>query len=364
MAPAGGENTQGGSTRLIRRLNRLANRPPFVIVATFHPLTFTTSLPLVDKPLHELKTYQGINPKPADFDEFWDRSLAELAKVDPKPEFIPVHHLGNIDAELFDLYFTGIGGARIYAKYLRPRNRKSCPAVLDFHGYSGNSGEWAGKLNYVGEGFVFAALDCRGQGGKSEDNLQVKGNTRQGHVIRGIDESPEKMLFRQIFLDTVQLARVVMAQPEVDPARVASCGGSQGGALSLVCAALEPRIARCVSLFPFLSDYQRVWGMDLAKDADVDSRFYLRRFDPLHERTKEIFTKLGYIDVQNLAPRIKGEVLMGITLMDTICPPSTQYAAFNKIKAKKTELVYHDFGHENLPGFGDHAFKFLMELKK
>lgn len=321
-------------------------------------------MPLVDKPLHELQNYKGISPKPADFDDFWERGLAELAKVDPKPEFLPVDVLGNVNADLFDLYFTGIGGARIYAKYLRPKAKKSCPAVLEFHGYSGDSGDWAGKMAYVGEGFVYAALDCRGQGGRSEDNLQVIGNTREGHVIRGLDDKPEKLLFRQIFLDTVQLACVVMAQPEVDPARVGAIGGSQGGALSLACAALEPRIARCVSMYPFLSDYQRVWEMDLAKDAYNDIKAYLRRFDPLHQRVQETFYKLGYIDVKNLAPRIKAGVLMAITLMDTICPPSTQYAAFNHIHSKKDALIYPDYGHEGLPGFGDHAFKFLMGLKK
>jgi cephalosporin-C deacetylase len=210
---------------------------------------------------------------------------------------------------------------------------------------------------------VVAALDCRGQGGRSEDNSQVIGNTRECHLIRGLDDAPEKLLFRQIFLDTAQLARIVMAQPEVDATRVASIGGSQGGALALVCAALEPRIARTVSQYPFLSDYQRVWEMDLAKDAYSDLKAYLRRFDPLHQRTEEIFTKLGYIDIQHLAPRIKAEVLMAITLMDNICPPSTQYAAFNKITSKKETVIYRDFGHEGLPHFNDIAFRFLMGLK-
>jgi cephalosporin-C deacetylase len=321
-------------------------------------------MPLLDKPLSELQTYPGRNPKPADFDAFWDRSLAELDAVKPAVELIPVDVLGNADADLFDLYFTGIGGARVYAKYLRPRGaKKPGPALLEFHGYSGDSGDWSSKMGYVGQGFAVASLDCRGQGGKSEDNLQAVGNTKEGHVIRGLDGPPEKMLFRQIFLDTAQLARIVMALPEVDPARVGTIGGSQGGALSIVCAALEPRIARCVSVYPFLSDYQRVWEMDLAKDAYGDLKAYFRRFDPLHERREEIFTKLGYIDVQHLAPRIRAEVLMGISLMDNICPPSTQYAAFNKIRSKKDALVYPDFGHEGLPGFNDRAFRFLMGLR-
>ena len=37
-------------------------------------------------------------------------------------------------------------------------------------------------------------------------------------------------------------------------------------------------------------------------------------FDPLHEKEEEIFYKLGYVDVQNLSPRIKARVLMATGL--------------------------------------------------
>ena len=322
-------------------------------------------MPALDKPLHELKEYRGINPRPADFDSYWDKALQELDATKSNVEMIPVDVLGDCNADLFDLYFTGVGGARVYAKYLRPKGvSKPGPGLVMFHGYSGSSGDWADKLNYVHAGFTVAALDCRGQGGRSEDNSQVTGNTRAGHMIRGLDGPPEKLLFRQIFLDTVQLARIVMAQPEVDPNRMGAMGGSQGGALTLACAALEPRIRRAVSIFPFLSDYKRVWEMDLAKDAYDDLVHYFRRFDPLHERTDEIFTRLGYIDVQHLAQRIQAETLMGITLMDRICPPSTQFAAYNKIASKKEAMIFPDFGHEGLPIFSDRAFRFLMGLKE
>ena len=321
-------------------------------------------MPILDKPLHELQEYRGINPRPGDFDVFWDKSLKELDGTKPNVEMIPVDVLGNTNAELFDLYFTGVGGARIYAKYLRPKGaKKPGPAVLQFHGYSASSGDWSDKLNYVNEGFAVAALDCRGQGGLSEDNSQVTGNTREGHLIRGLDGPPEKLLFRQIFLDTAQLARIVMSQPEVDPARVGSMGGSQGGALAIVCAALEPRVSRMTSAFPFLSDYQRVWEMDLAKDAYNDLKQYFRKFDPLHERAEAIFTKLGYIDIQHLAQRIRADVLMGITLMDNICPPSTQFATYNKITSRKEAMIFRDFGHEGLPFFNDRIFRFMMGLK-
>ena len=127
-------------------------------------------MPLLDMPLEALLRYEGRNPRPADFDAYWDRALAELDALDANVTLTP-HALDAPFAECFDLTFTGVGGARVYAKYLRPKNPTGGPhpAVVMFHGYSGSSGDWADKLNYVARGFAVAAMDCRGQGGKSED---------------------------------------------------------------------------------------------------------------------------------------------------------------------------------------------------
>ncbi|MBN1667740.1 MAG: acetylxylan esterase, partial [Anaerolineales bacterium] len=143
---------------------------------------------------------------------------------------------------------------------------------------------------------------------------------------------------------------------------VGATGGSQGGGLTLACAALEPRLQRIAPYFPFLCDYQRVWEIDLARDAYNELHDWFRRFDPLHRRQEEIFTQLGYIDVQFLAERIRSQVLMGVGLMDTICPPSTQFAAYNRISAPKSLRLYPDFAHEHLPGLNDEIFAFLQGL--
>jgi cephalosporin-C deacetylase len=317
-------------------------------------------MPLVDLPVSDLFQYHSRSPRPEDFDTYWDCALAEMHAVAPRTEWVGADFQVP-GVECFDLWFTGVRGARIHAKYLRPAGRTGCPAVLHFHGYSGNSGDWVDKLAYVAAGFCVAALDCRGQGGLSEDVGGVKGNTFRGHIIRGLEEGPDHLLFRHIFLDTAQLAGIVMDQPEVDSARVSVMGASQGGGLSLACAALEPRIHRAAIVHPFLSDYRRVWEMDLDVAAYEELRAWFRSFDPRHLREDHFFHTLGYIDVANLAPWIQAEVLMGCTLMDTICPPSTQFAAFNRIQSSKQVVFYHDYGHEVLPGLPDEIFRFMTK---
>ena len=321
-------------------------------------------MPIVDMPLERLKTYQGRNPCPADMDDYWNRAVSEMKALDGAVELKPAAFRVP-GAECFDLYFTGVGGARIHAKYLRPAKDRlpgPHPAVVQFHGYTGNSGDWSDKMSWVGLGYSIAALDCRGQGGLSQDLGGVTGTTMRGHIIRGLQDGPDHLLFRKIYLDTAQLAGIVMKMPEVDPARVGAIGGSQGGGLTLACAALEPRIKRAAPTFPFLCDYKRVWEMDLAKDAYDELRTFFRQFDPQHQYEDEVWNTLGYIDVQHLAKRIKAEVLIGVGLMDTVCPASTQFAALNKIVSPKRIEIYPDFAHENLPGFSDKVMQFMLGL--
>ncbi|MBR7185484.1 MAG: acetylxylan esterase [Clostridia bacterium] len=319
-------------------------------------------MPLIDMPLEKLKVYTGRNPRPADFDEFWDRSLAELAAIDPAPQFVP-HPYAAKAAECFDVYFTSTKGAKIHAKLVRPIGiTGKVPAVLSFHGLSGSGESFRSMMSYASQGFVVASLDSRGQGGESQDVGGVAGTTFTTPFTRGLDGEPEGLLCRDLFLDTAQLARVVMALDYVDETRVGATGGSQGGALTIACAALVPEIKLCAPVYPYLSDYQRVWEMDLDRGAYEGLRYYFRHFDPRHERQEEIFTKLGYIDIQFLAPRIRAKVLMGTGLMDNTCPPSTQFAAYNKMTYEKQVVIYPDYGHEGLKGHDDIIFNFLADL--
>jgi cephalosporin-C deacetylase len=317
---------------------------------------------LIDMPVSELFAYQGRNPRPEDHDAYWQRALEELDAAAPRAELLPAKFSCST-VDCFDLWYNGIGGAGIHAKYIRPKKiENALPAVFVFHGYSAASPDWFRLLPFAASGIAVAAMDCRGQGGLSEEPGGVKGTTLRGHIIRGLDDSPDKLLFRQVFLDTVQLVRVLAGFREVDENRLGCCGISQGGGLTIACAALDQRIKRAAPIYPFLSDYKRIWELDLAKDAYWELTEYFRRHDPRHEREDEVFTKLGYIDVQFLAPRVKAEVLFQTGLMDTVCPPSSQFAAYNKIGSPKKVLISPDFAHEEAPGHWDNILTFMAGL--
>jgi len=312
----------------------------------------------------KLTEYMGKSPKPGDFDAYWNRAKVELDKQSMHYELIP-SDLKTSYAECYNLFFEGVGGATIHCKVAMPKHVKGKgPALAMFHGYSVDSGEWMGLLPYAAEGITVIAMDCRGQGGLSEDNLVTKGPTLRGHIIRGIqDPNPDRLYYRNVFLDTVQTVRILMAMEHVDENRVGVFGMSQGGALATVCAALEPRVKEVISVYPFLSDYKKVWeDMDISSSAYEEISYYFRALDPTHERENEVFNRLGYIDIQNFADQITANYLLVTGLKDTVCPPATQFATYNKIKSSKEVLFYPEYGHEYLPYLGDRVFKKLLTL--
>lgn len=307
----------------------------------------------------ELKAYRGITPKPEDFDEYWSRALAELDATEPCAELrtAEFYHPG---LDLFDLYFNGTCGARIHAKLILPKDRsKKLPAVLPFHVYSGSSGLWLTNMCYAAAGYVVAMMDVRGQAGESQDSVAVSGSLHHGHVMRGIEGDAEKLFYRNVMLDAAQLARVVMDMDFVDETRVSTIGGSQGGGLAIACAALEPRISKLSPINPFLSDYMTAYRQG-GGPAYEEMLVWFRQFDPHHKRLDEVFNKLGYVDVQNLACRVKAEVRQFTGLRDFICPPKAQAAVFNKFPSKKEIVIFPDYGHEQMANVTEMQFEFIV----
>lgn len=314
-----------------------------------------------DLPLEQLKEYKGVSPKPADFDAFWDKALSEI------PENGADYVLEKSDLKVpglscYHLYFHAEDGSIIHCRFARPENiHAPAPALLRFHGYAGANQGFHELITYALMGFNVLYMDCRGQGGRSEDLGEVKGTTYKGLIIRGLEEGPDKLYYKRVYLDTVRCARILMSMDGVDKNRVGVMGGSQGGALSLACAALEPRIRFVCASAPFLCDFKRVIELGLMQDAYEELGWHFRVRDPRHENEESFLNTLSYIDIANLAPRIKADVYWKVGLCDTVCPPSTQFAAYNRIKSKKSILIYPEFAHEVSSRFDDEDYEFILK---
>lgn len=300
--------------------------------------------------LKEYQTYRGRDEVPVDFDDFWDGLLREV-KI-PKEYELVEKNFGLKNVDCYELIFTGTNHGQIYARIVLPKDANKVPVIFHFHGYMGRCWDWSDMLSFTVAGYGVVTMDVRGQSGYSIDGSgSVRGNTVKGQIIRGAVEGPSHLFYKDVYLDLYTLVEIVAAFPRVDEQNLSSYGASQGGALALVCAALNPRIQQTVAIYPFLLDFRRVLEMGNTSEAYDELFRYFKFHDPFHETKDQLLQVLSYIDVKNMAHRIKGRVRLIIALADDVCPPITQFALYNRLECDKDYRLLPEYGHEDLPVF-------------
>lgn len=312
--------------------------------------------------LQYLNSYKGTWPKPDDFDKYWDSQLDLVNKVQLNYTISETKFSKFENIAYYDLNFKSFDGANIYAKYVKPKTDKKVPALLYFHGYPGRNRNWFEKSSYSSIGYAVFAMDFRGQGGLSEDIGGIKGITVSGHIVAGLDDSLDNMIYRKNILDMCILVRIIKELDSIDENNISCAGGSQGGAFSAMCAALNPEIKKCIIQYPFLSDMKKVYDLNLDLSAYEGIRYYSRWFNTLEANNDYMFNMLSYIDTKNFAGRIKAKVLFAASGVDLICPIETQYAVYNNINSEKKLLLYRKYAHENMPDFNEKILEFLLEV--
>ena len=311
--------------------------------------------------LKEMSTYQGAFPTPPDFHEFWQKQLANLT--------VPDYQLISRDFKIpgvdcYELTFNGTRYGQVYAKCIFPEGSQPVPVIFYFHGYMGQSPDWATLLSLAAGGAGVVAMDVRGQAGKSLDRATFDGVTVKGQVIRGALQGPDKLFFKDIYLDVYSLIEIVARFSRVDNTKFTSYGGSQGGALALVAAALNHRLIQAISIYPFLGDFKRVLTLGDHSEAYNELFRYFKFSDPFHQTEDQVMQTLAYIDLKNMAQLIKCPVKMITGLEDDVCFPSTQFAIYNQITSTKEHLLLPEYGHEDMHvAVNDQVFNWLFKTK-
>lgn len=307
-----------------------------------------------DLPRAELPNYKPERSEEKDFDAFWASTLADAAKCPLEPSFVP-YAAGLEGIEAFDASFAGYGGQRVAAWLILPapalrpalsslRGGK-LPCVVEFIGYGGGRAFPWDWLLWAGAGYAHFVMDSRGQGaswspGDTCDD-GPSGPAIPGFMTRGI-ESPETYYYRRIMTDAARAIEAAAAHPAVDGGRLAVTGGSQGGGLCLAAAALSPSVRFLMPEVPFLCHYRRATEI-----TDADPYGEIARYLHIHRDAEDrTFRTLSYFDGLNFAARTKAPALYSVGLMDTICPPSTVYAAYNWHSGPKSIKVYPYNNHE------------------
>jgi cephalosporin-C deacetylase len=288
---------------------------------------------LFDLPLDQLRRYAPAVPEPADFDAFW-RSTLERADAGPAIVDIRPERTGLSLVDTWDVTFAGFGGDPIRAWYTRPAGvDRPLPAVVEYVGYGRGRGLPHERLTWAAAGYAHLLMDSRGQG----DQYGTGGDTSDPHAgtlggpgpaTRGI-LSPGDYYYRRLIADAVRAIRAVPCLPGVDPTRIVATGNSQGGGLALAVAGLVPDLAAVLVTAPFLCHIQRAIELtDATPYGEIVTYLAVHR-----EAEDAVRRTLSYVEGVAFARRATAPAHFGVGLRDTVCPPSTCFAAYNQYGA-------------------------------
>lgn len=274
--------------------------------------------------------------RPDDFDAFWETLLEQAAQtpLNATTELVPLRCTEDVD--VYDVHYDSLDGVRIAGWYCLPRERSGpLPAIAHMPGYVS---EPAIPREIARKGYAaFAALPR----GKLRSNQQFNPGYPGLLTYNIVDRNTYS--YRGFYIDAIRVIDFLLARDEVDRGRIGVTGGSQGGGLTIVTAALRQEVCAAAAVSPFLCGFMDAIEL-LHTYPYQEIRDYLR----LHpDRTDAVRDTLAYFDGINFAPRVRCPITVFVGLQDNVCPPETGYAAFHALASEQKRIYpYAGHGHE------------------
>ncbi len=276
---------------------------------------------------------------PADFGDFWNKNKAELAKVPLiyTKELVKEYCTDQMDCYLVRLQVNERGQA-IYGYLFYPKHAKeaSCPVVLCPPGAGIKTIKEPLRHKYYAEhGCIRFEIEIHGLNPKmpTEDFKDISNafnGKENGYLNNGLDNR-DNYYMKRVYMACIRSIDLLVSLPEWDGRNVVVQGGSQGGALALVAAGLDPRVTACIANHPALSDMA---GYMAGRAGGYPHFFRVAGMD-----TPDKLNTMAYYDVVNFARSIKVPTRMTWGYNDDVCPPTTSYAVYNVLQCPKEALI-------------------------
>lgn len=285
---------------------------------------------------------------PPDFDSFWTAAKAALARLPIDAKLTPLPEYGNSAADCFHLNLQNVGpGAapsRFYGILCEPKAPGKYPALLAVPGAGVRP--YRGMADIAARGAVTLQVGIHGIPVTMDQSVydSLGAGALSGYNTFGLDHR-DRYYYRRVYLGCVRANDFLVTHPKWDGQNLAVTGGSQGGALSIVTAALDPRVKALAAYFPALSD---VTGY-LHNRAGGWPHMFRAPEGPLSHRSPDKIETSRYYDVVNFARRVRVPGLYSWGFNDETCPPTSMYAAYNVIPGPKKLLLALETGHNTVP---------------
>ena len=327
----GGTMNEPGFLRCIATVEQNGKAYRGLSTAAFHP--------------EEIKPTQE---DPADFDEFWAAGKAALAKLPIDAKLTPLPAYGNAMADCYQVNLQNIGmgraPSRFYGVLCEPKAPGKYPALLAVPGAGVRP--YHGLAEMAAQGVITLQVGIHGIPVTMDPSVyeSLAAGALAGYPMFGL-ESRDRYYYYRVYLGCVRANDYLTSLPNWDGVNLAVTGGSQGGALSIVTAGLDPRVRGLAAYYPALAD---VTGY-LHNRAGGWPHMFRAASGPMSHRLPAELETSRYYDVVNFARRVKVPGLYSWGFNDETCPPTSTYSAYNVIPGQKKLLLALETGHGSIP---------------
>ncbi len=305
------------------------------------------------------ESVQPTQKLPADFWEFWNDAKAAASKV---PMDAKITLLADRCTEKADVYEVNIQhfetGARLYGILATPKKAGKYPAVLQVPGAGVRP--YAGIINLAEKGIITLQIGIHGVPVTYEAELyeSLRFGALKGYNFANLDDR-DKYYYKRVYLGCVRAVDYLFSLPQFDGENLAVWGGSQGGALAIITAALDNRVKHLVSLYPALCD---LTGYLHGRAGGWPHMF--NEYNAPFLKKDEKINVSAYYDVVNFARSIQVPGFYTWGYNDETCPPTSYYAAYNQIKAPKECYLVQETGHWTFPQQYEKIEQWLLKQLK
>ena len=288
----------------------------------------------------QLKSQIIAQTKEADFESFWDAQVTTLRSVPLRIERKKM----NLPYKTFTAYQINFNThddtiATAYFCVPNTYDGKPLPCVAVYHGGGGSYGIFP---QIVSAGVCTFSIDNRSQGGITYDraHYDVVLDYKAGIMSHGLLDK-ENFYMKNLYLDAIRAIDVIETLNEVDSKKIVSYGISQGGALSIVAAALSGKVIKAYPTVPSYSCLQS--RVEAGSGVFEAVKSYLRRYPSMADK---VFNTLSYFDINNMVSLLKVQTNFFLGLADPICLPPFVYSPYAHTNAPKRIIISPFTPHE------------------
>ncbi len=298
---------------------------------------------------------------PENFNRFWREAKAELLRIPIDAQLEEVAVVDSGDAQRFKISLANVNGSRVYGWLHLPEGDGPFPTVLSIPGSGvGRTGRFAG---FTKVGIAVLAIEIHGLEPKKHEIIGAvqwirptdneidffvklqKGILADYHSFG--KENPYRYFHRRSLQSAMRALDYLYTRKDIDTSRIIVFGGSQGGGLSLLTAAIDKRVNVVVATVPgFCNNATHFPGATGLHD---------------DKHKQQIIRTMSYYDAALSAELIYVPTLIGVGFIDKTCIPANVYSAFNTLKGPKTIENFYTFGHGSPKNWREKTIKWILE---